>query len=82
MTDRLDAHFMRGRIYFELQQWDNAEAAYLAVINIERDYPGVRHNLGNIYYGKRQNRQALDSISSCRQRQRCCDVVACSGGGI
>lgn len=57
-----DAHFMRGRIYFELQQWDNAEAAYLAVINIERDYPGVRHNLGNIYYGKRQNRQALDQF--------------------
>ena len=54
-----DAHFVRGRIYFELQQWDNAEAAYLTVINIERDYPGVRHNLGNIYYGKRQNRQAL-----------------------
>lgn len=57
-----DAHFMRGRIYFELQRWDNAEAAYLAVINIERDYPGVRHNLGNIYYGKRQNRQALDQF--------------------
>ncbi len=57
-----DAHFMRGRIYFELQQWDNAEAAYLAVVNIERDYPGVRHNLGNIYYGKRQNRQALDQF--------------------
>ena len=57
-----DAHFVRGRIYFELQQWDNAEAAYLTVINIERDYPGVRHNLGNIYYGKRQNRQALDQF--------------------
>lgn len=57
-----DAHFMRGRIYFELQQWDNAEAAYLAVINIEREYPGVRHNLGNIYYGKRQNRQARDQF--------------------
>jgi tetratricopeptide (TPR) repeat protein len=57
-----DAHFMRGRIYFELQQWDNAEAAYVAVINIERDYPGVRHNLGNVYYGKRQNRQALDQF--------------------
>ena len=57
-----DAHFMRGRIYFELQQWDKAEAAYLAVINIERDYPGVRHNLGNVYYGQRQNRQALDQF--------------------
>ena len=57
-----DAYFMRGRIYFELQQWDSAEAAYLAVINIEGDYPGVRHNLGNIYYGKRQNRQALNQF--------------------
>ncbi|MXX57583.1 MAG: tetratricopeptide repeat protein, partial [Rhodothermaceae bacterium] len=57
-----DAYFMRGRIYFELQQWDNAEAAYLAVIKIERDYPGVRHNLGNVYYGQRQNRQALDQF--------------------
>ena len=63
LDDRsVDAHFMRGRIYFELQQWDNAEAAYLAVINIDREYPGVRHNLGNIYYGKRQNRQALDQF--------------------
>ena len=57
-----DAYFMRGRIYFELQQWDKAEAAYLAVIKIERNYPGVRHNLGNIYYGQRQNRQALDQF--------------------
>lgn len=57
-----DAYFMRGRIYFERQQWDNAEAAYLAVIKIDRDYPGVRHNLGNIYYGQRQNRQALDQF--------------------
>ncbi len=54
-----DAHFLRGRVYFELEQWDHAEAAYLAVINLEPDYPGVRHNLGNIYYFQRQYRNAL-----------------------
>ncbi len=54
-----DAHFLRGRIYFELEQWDHAEAAYLAVIDLEPDYPGVRHNLGNIYYFQRQYRSAL-----------------------
>lgn len=54
-----DAHFLRGRVYFELEQWDHAEAAYLAVIDLEPDYPGVRHNLGNIYYFQRQYRSAL-----------------------
>ncbi|MXW15345.1 MAG: tetratricopeptide repeat protein [Rhodothermaceae bacterium] len=54
-----DAYFLRGRVYFELEQWDHAEAAYLAVIDLEPDYPGVRHNLGNIYYFQRQYRSAL-----------------------
>lgn len=54
-----DAHFLRGRVYFELEQWDHAEVAYLAVIDLEPDYPGVRHNLGNIYYFQRQYRDAL-----------------------
>jgi len=54
-----DAHFMRGRVYFELQQWDHAESAYQTVIDLEPDYPGVHHNLGNIYFGQRQFRKAL-----------------------
>lgn len=54
-----DAYFLRGRVYFELEQWDHAEAAYLAVIDLEPDYPGVRHNLGNIYFFQRQYRRAL-----------------------
>ncbi len=54
-----DAHFLRGRVFFELEQWDHAEAAYLAVIDLDPDYPGVRHNLGNIYYFQRQYRSAL-----------------------
>lgn len=54
-----DAHFIRGRVYFELEQWDHAETAYLAVIDLEPDYPGVRHNLGNIYFGQKQYRSAL-----------------------
>ena len=53
-----DAHFLRGRIYFELEQWNHAEAAYLAVIDLEPDYPGVRHTLGNVYYFQRQYRDA------------------------
>ena len=54
-----DAYFMHGRIYFELQQWANAETAYLKVTDLEPDYPGVRHNLGNVYYHQRQYRRAL-----------------------
>jgi len=57
-----DAYFLRGRVYFELQQWVNAESAYLAVIDLEPDYPGIRHNLGNIYYGQRQYQNALDQF--------------------
>lgn len=54
-----DAYFLRGRIYFELGQWSNAETAYLAVIDLEPDYPGVLHNLGNVYYFQGQYRNAL-----------------------
>ena len=54
-----DAYFMRGRVYFELQQWNHSESAYLGVIDLEPQYPGVRHNLGNIYFGQRQYRKAL-----------------------
>ncbi|MCY4159830.1 MAG: tetratricopeptide repeat protein [Bacteroidetes bacterium] len=62
-----DAHFMRGRIYFELQQWENAETAYLAVINLTPDYRGVRHNLGNIYFGQRQFQNALNEFIQATQ---------------
>jgi len=57
-----DAHFLRGRIYFELQQWDLAEAAYLIVLDLEPDYPGVHHNLGNIYYSQRNYQSALSEF--------------------
>ena len=57
-----DAYFLQGRVYFELQQWDKAEIAYLTVIDLEPDYPGVHHNLGNIYYGQRAYQRALSEF--------------------
>ena len=63
-----DAHFMRGRVFFELQQWEHAESAYLNVIMLNPDYSGVQHNLGNIYYGQRQYRKALTQYIQATDR--------------
>ncbi len=64
-----DAHFLRGRVYYELQQWDNAKAAYLTVIDLEPDYPGIHHNLGNIYYNQRKYHSALSEFVQAAQKQ-------------
>ncbi len=58
-SNSADAYFLRGRVYFELEQWQKAEAAYLSVMDLEPAYPGVLHNLGNVYYFQRQYRNAL-----------------------
>lgn len=51
--DLPDAHFLRGRIYSEMLKLDEAEAAYLKVHDLNPDYRGVWHNLGNL--ASRQN---------------------------
>lgn len=40
--------FMRGRIYSEMLRFDEAEAAYRTVLDLQPDYRGVWNNLGNM----------------------------------
>ncbi|ARA92256.1 hypothetical protein AWN76_003075 [Rhodothermaceae bacterium RA] len=40
--------FMRGRIYSEMLRFDEAEAAYRQVLDLQPDYRGVWNNLGNM----------------------------------
>ena len=54
-----DAHFLRGRIYFELNRFDEAEKAYLSVTELDPQYAGVWHNLGNVAFKQRQYRLAI-----------------------
>lgn len=45
-----DAHFQQGRVLSELKRFDDAEAAYRAVLALNPDYRGVWYNLGNNAY--------------------------------
>jgi tetratricopeptide (TPR) repeat protein len=58
--DLAHIHFLRGRLYSELGRFDDAEAAYLQVLEIEPDYRGVWNNFGSNAYRARRYRQALE----------------------
>jgi len=57
--DLPDIYFLRGRLFFELHQLDKAEAAYQHALSLQPEYPGIWHNLGNVYYRRKQFQQAL-----------------------
>lgn len=63
-----DALFLRGRIHFDLNQWDDARRLFQQVIDHDPDYPGAWHNLANVFYRERQFRAAIDGyLMAARQ---------------
>ncbi len=46
VPDLADLHFLRGKIYTQLNRLDVAQAAYHLVLDIDRKYPGARFELG------------------------------------
>jgi len=54
-----NVHFLYARVYSELGQWQNAEAAYHKVLQLEPSYRGVWNNLGNNAYRQQEYRKAI-----------------------
>jgi tetratricopeptide (TPR) repeat protein len=55
-----DIHFLRGLIYTELLQFDEAMAAYERVLALDSNYPGIHLNLGNTAFRRGDVRAALN----------------------
>jgi tetratricopeptide (TPR) repeat protein len=56
---RPEPHFLRGRLLFELNQYDSAEEEYGQVAQLAPTYPGLGVNRGNVAFAQQQYRQAL-----------------------
>ncbi|ARA94733.1 hypothetical protein AWN76_017275 [Rhodothermaceae bacterium RA] len=56
---RADVAFLRGRIYGDLNQVDQAVAAYEQVLALDPTYRGARLNLGNLAFRRGRLREAL-----------------------
>jgi len=54
-----NVHFLHARIYSELGQWQNAEADYRKVLELEPNYRGVWNNLANNAYRQQEYRKAI-----------------------
>ncbi len=62
-----DAAFVRGRLLFEMERLDEAASAFRNVIAIDPEYPGVWHNLGNVYF---RDKRYQDAVSAYRREAR------------
>ena len=58
--DLADIHFLRGRIYTQLNRLGVAEAAYRVTLEHDPEYPGARYNLGLISARQGKLRDAID----------------------
>jgi tetratricopeptide (TPR) repeat protein len=56
---RPEPHFLRGRLLFELNQYDAAADEYRKVKELAPTYPGLGVNLGNVAFARQLYRQAL-----------------------
>ncbi len=54
-----DVPFLRGRILSAMRQFDPAVLEYRATLDLDREYPGVYYNLGNVEYQRGQPEAAL-----------------------
>jgi tetratricopeptide (TPR) repeat protein len=48
-----------GGIYYQLQQWDLAQQAFLTAVNLKPDYSNAHYNLGHAYESKGDLQNAL-----------------------
>jgi tetratricopeptide (TPR) repeat protein len=65
---QVEGNFLKARALFELGNYTQAESLFVVVLDLAPDYPGTRHNLGNIYYFQKQYRRALDNFLSEAER--------------
>jgi tetratricopeptide (TPR) repeat protein len=55
-----------GGIYYQLQQWDNAERQFLAATNLKPDYANSYYNLGHVLEQKKDYQSALTQYQTVR----------------
>lgn len=48
-----------GGIYYQLQQWENAQSQFQYAINLKADYPNAYYNLGHVLEQKKDLENAL-----------------------
>ncbi|MDA0684228.1 MAG: tetratricopeptide repeat protein [Bacteroidetes bacterium] len=60
----IDAQFLRGRIAYELGNLEEAEEAFLSVMEQTPSYPGAHLNMGNALFAQRRFREALPHFIS------------------
>jgi len=65
----IEGQFIRARAFFELGEFDRSDSLFQLILAEEPEYPGVRHNLGNIFYFQKQYRLALESYIAEAERQ-------------
>ncbi len=61
--DLPEAHFLRGRILYEVGRVDDAVTAFESVLTLSPGFPGVHHNLGNAAFYQSRFRDALEHFS-------------------
>lgn len=56
-----------GGIYYQLQQWDQAQAQFQTAISLKRDYSNAYYNLGHVLEQKNQLQDALSVYQAVKQ---------------
>ncbi len=60
MPELADLHFLRGKIYTQLNQLQVAQAAYQVVLEIDPEYAGARFNMGLNSFRRGKLRDAIN----------------------
>ncbi len=55
-----------GGIYYQLQQWDNAQSQFLTAVNLKPDYANSHYNLGHVLEQKGDLQNALAQYQTVR----------------
>lgn len=58
--NQVESTILRGRVFFDMGMLAQAESSFVSLIDRAPNYPGLRHNLGNVYYFKKEYRRALE----------------------
>ncbi|NQV71954.1 tetratricopeptide repeat protein [bacterium] len=59
-SNQVESSILRGRVFFDMGMLAQAESSFVTVLDRAPNYPGLRHNLGNVYYFKKEYRRALE----------------------
>lgn len=73
--DLADLHYLRGSIYAQLNQVDIARAAFRTVLELDKEYPRARYNLGLLSSRMGNLREAIDWFKEENELDRDSNVL-------